>query len=195
MRKLLIPFLIAVNLAGALFGFFIYYAPQLSATPLALWIFVPDCPLYVLVFALALGLLWLGVENDLFSFIVSAGLLKYGAWTLFALAYLNGYFFSAELALMSGMLFMLHIGMAAEGFVLRVRRCGAAVLAVGLAWFLLNDFFDYFVGTMPYLPSGTDAGTFALFSIASTLVLVPALWVAKRRNLLVPLGIYRKPRR
>lgn len=190
MRKLLILFLIAVNLAGAYFGLFIYYAPQFAATSPALWVFVPDCPLYVLAFAVALWLLARGIGNDAFSFIVSAGLLKYGVWTLFALAYFNGYFFAPGVALLSGTLFILHIGMAAEGFVLKVRRCGPGLLAAGLAWFLLNDFFDYFVGTRPYLPQGADIGAVAVFSIASTLLLIPALWEIKRRGLIIPLGLY-----
>lgn len=190
-KEAVLLFLIFVNLAGMLFGAY-YYSVQFTNTSPLLWIFVPDCPLYVFAFAIALFLLRKGRENNAFSFIVSAGLLKYGVWTLFALAFFNAYFFAPQIALLSGTLFILHIGMAAEGFVLRVKKCGIGLLLLGLAWFLLNDFVDYFFGTTPYLPVGADLKFVAMFSIASTLVLVPLVWLTKRRGLLVPLGIYQK---
>lgn len=190
-REAVLLFLIFVNLLGTLFGAY-YYSGQLANTSPLLWLFVPDCPLYVFAFAIALFQVGKRIENDAFSFIVSVGLAKYGLWTLFSLAFFNSYFFSPQAALLSGTLFILHIGMAAQGFVLRVKKCGFGLLAFGFAWFLLNDFVDYFVGTAPYLPRGADLGIVALFSIASTLVLVPALWLMKRKPLLIPLGIYQK---
>ena len=194
-RSPLLLLLIIANLAGAFYGFFIYYPSQFVNTPLALWIFVPDCPLYVFVFAVALLLSWKGVENDAFSFIVSIGLMKYGLWTMFALAYYGWFFFSAPYAIVSAVIFALHFGMAAEGLVPRVRRCGIGVLAIGFAWFLLNDLMDYVVGTAPYLPRGADVGAAAIFAVASTLILVPLLWLTKRKGWLIPLGLYATRRR
>lgn len=173
--------LVLANIAGALFGIIIYW-DQLSATSPLLWIFVPDCPLYVVAFSVALILMEKKMQNSAISFIISAGLLKYGIWTLFVLAAFSPYFFSPRFALLNGILFILHIGMAAEALVLGMKKFSPAILLAALAWFLLNDFVDYFVGVHPYLPPMADIPFVAAFSFASTILLVPLLWLAKKQG-------------
>ena len=181
---LVLAVLVLVNLVGTLIGF-IYYYGQLSATSPLLWIFVPDCPLYTGLFALLIILAVVGIRNDLFGLIVSIGLMKYGAWTLFALSFYHDFFFSfATLVwVQSAVLFILHIGMTAEGFVLPFRRIRGEYIAAALGWFLLNDFFDYFGPTVhPYLPS-MDLFPAMAFAIISTLVFTAlAAWLWEKRK-------------
>ena len=72
-----------LNVAAVIVGFY-FYSDQLAATPPQLLIFVPDCPLFVfLSLLIILGI----VRNDIFSFLVSAGMVKYGLWTVFVLLF------------------------------------------------------------------------------------------------------------
>ena len=148
LRDLFVP-LILINIAAVLIGFF-YYGDQLAQTALPLLIFVPDCPLYVLLFILvALKL----VRNDAFSFLVSVGMVKYGLWTVFVLLYYWG-FYSQPAFLLTTVVFIAgHLGMAAEGLaILPKKRIGSLALAAIIGWFLLNDYADYSLGTVPPIP-------------------------------------------
>jgi uncharacterized membrane protein YpjA len=142
---LIISFIILVDLLGIFYGYY-YYAEQLGATPLYLWIFVPDCPLYIMLFTIALMLAILGFESKLFSYIAAVGMMKYGIWTLAALLLYGEYFFSSSAFLLSSFLFMLHIGMTLEGPVLVPKKLSKWHLSVALLWFLANDYVDYFYG-------------------------------------------------
>ncbi len=160
---LIISLIILVDLIGIAYGYY-YYSEQLSSSPLYLWPFIPDCPLYVMVFTIALLLAIFGIESRLFGCIAAVGMMKYGLWTVTALVLFGDYFFSSQLWLMSSILFVLHIGMFAEGPLLIPKRLSKVHLGVGLLWFLINDYFDYFygylnlagayiLGTHPILPS------------------------------------------
>ena len=156
-------FIVAVNILGMLYGYY-YYGEQLSSSPLYLWIFIPDCPLYVMLFTAVLILTVLGIECKLLSYIAAVGMMKYGIWTVLALLMFGDYFFYGSLLLTSSALFVLHIGMFAEGPLLIPRRLSRNYLIAGLLWFLANDYVDYFyvylnrfgeyvVGTHPLLPA------------------------------------------
>lgn len=164
----LLSLLVSANLVGTLIGV-IYYMSQLLSTSPLLWVFVPDCPLYTGLFAFLILLAIAGVKSDLFGFLVSVGLMKYGAWTLFVLAFYSNYFFSfaTYIWLQSTILFILHIGMMLEGFILPFKKVTALQMVVVLAWFFINDFLDYFGPSVhPYLPQGNPlpATAFALLS-------------------------------
>ena len=180
--------LILANLFGVLVGAF-YYQDQLASTPIVWWPFVPDCPLYVGLFALLIVLWKLGARSDWFGFLVSVGLLKYGAWTLFVLSYYGWFFLDPavpELAVQSWFLFFLHIGMFAEGLVLTFRRerLGGLAVAAVLAWFLLNDFMDYFGPVVhPGLPDGADVAPAMWFAVIGSVAFTwLSLEVAKRKK-------------
>jgi len=84
------PHAISLNLLGIYFGYSVYEY-QFALHPAYLAIFVPDCPLYVLLsLIIILGL----VKNDIFSFIVSIGMVKYGLWTVFILLFHSGFYFA-----------------------------------------------------------------------------------------------------
>lgn len=144
--------LLLVNLGGFLFGLY-YYWQQLSVSPSWLWIFIIDCPLYALLFAVICfrHLKKAGVPRWLY-YLTAVGLIKYGLWTGLVI-WLHGEYFFSTAPVMYAALFPLHIGMILEGIVLvpwyRIR--GWHLPAV-LSWFLLNDWLDYFRGTLPLIP-------------------------------------------
>ena len=126
-----------------------YYWDQMAATPLLLLIFIPDCPLYVL---LALPILARKVSSDSYSFLVSIGMFKYGLWTVFVLLFYSEFWSPSQLWITIPFIIG-HIGMALLGAALLPKKKVAASIAlIVLAWFLLNDYADYFLGTRPLIP-------------------------------------------
>lgn len=148
-NKILAVLLIVINLAGTVYGFY-YYQQQFLETPFYLWLFIPDCPLYTLLFAVVIFLYVFKKKTNAFLTVLTAfGLIKYGLWTVTTILLYSNYFFAVN-PLMYSILFFLHAGMILESFVLipLIRRIN--ILPIFL-WFLLNDFSDYFAfGTIPH---------------------------------------------
>jgi uncharacterized membrane protein YpjA len=149
------------------YGYLTYENQLAEASPL-LWIFIPDCPLYV---GLLLIAVLLKTRNVLFNFVVAAGLAKYGLWTLMIFLLYPGVYFSPALSFNTSVLFVGHILMALGGFVIVPKGPRAKVVALALLWFLLNDFMDYWVGTLPYFP-GEHLGFVIPASIALSILSV-----------------------
>src|SRR5581483_11428884 len=101
-------------------GWTVYYAGQLDRTPWWGRLWVPDSPNAVFVFAVAL-ILYLGRLRfagwDLLAWIVN---IKVGLWTSFVLLYYYKEFFTYDPAYanLRWWLFVLHVGMIAQAFVL-----------------------------------------------------------------------------
>lgn len=149
----------------------IYYYDQLAATPLLLLIFVPDCPLYML-----LGLLVMTkvVKSDAFSFLVSVGMVMYSLWTLFVFALFPAAYFSPQRLIITLIFIAGHLGMFLGGLaILPKKKVAIPVVLITMGWFLLNDVSDYFWGTRPYLPPGHDTLVMALTFAAS--IIIPLL--------------------
>lgn len=171
--------LLLINVAGFLFGVW-YYLVQLSATNPLLWVFILDCPLYVLLFALMCGLrLWYRDIPDWFYYLTSVGIIKYGFWTGLVVFLYWGVFFSAA-PLLYSILFPLHIGMILEGLILIPRfKVKLVHMLPVLGWFLLNDWLDYFMGTVTsILPTYLDLLMWESF--AATLILTLGLFLIRR---------------
>jgi len=178
--------LLLINVGAVLVGY-MYYQDQLATTPFYLWIFVPDCPFYVLLFLLSFGLAQFSaksggssllgsisrlVRSDTFNFVVSIGLVKYALWTMFVLLFYSSTFFSPPYSAQSYFLFFAHIGMALECLLLLPKKVDMKMLGIALAWFLLNDVMDYFVGLYPYLPQGAEQfRVVMLLTFAASIVL------------------------
>lgn len=163
-RLLVILIILWINILGSLYGYY-FYSKQLSETPVSLWLFVPDCPLYTTLFAIVLLLLLSGYRNTLFNLIVSIGLIKYGVWTLFILSSFRDFYFfsSSDIAASAAILFILHMGQALEGFTFPFGKIKEWHIAVALGWFLLNDILDYFGPAVhPFIPPGGDI-TFVMY--------------------------------
>lgn len=175
--------------AGVIIGAW-YYSGQLSATPLALAIFVPDCPLYVLLsIPILLGL----IKNDSFSFLTAIGMSKYGLWTIFALLFHSKYYFAPSALLITIIFIIGHIGMALlGGALLPKKRVAFAVFALALAWFLLNDYADYFLGTRPPIPP-EGIGLVQNLTIAASFVLTLGFFLfAEKVRSLAPVRFFRQ---
>ena len=175
---------ILLNCLGVFIGASVY-ADQLAAHPAYLLIFVPDCPLYVfLALLIILGI----VKNDIFSFIVSVGMVKYGLWTVFILLFHSGYYFSPDMFNLSVIFVIGHIGMALEGLaIMPKKKITLLMLALALGWFLLNDYADYWLGAVPLIPQGGMAIVRDL-TIASSIAIPLALFALAdriRRNAIV----------
>jgi len=151
LKRALFYIAICLNLLAIYFGYAVY-ADQFSLHPPYLAIFVPDCPLYVF---LSLLVIFGIVRNDIFSFIVSIGMVKYGLWTIFVLFFHSSFYFSPDMLAISVIFVIGHIGMALEGLALLPKKqLALPALALAIAWFLINDFSDYFLGTVPLIPPG-----------------------------------------
>lgn len=156
-------FLLAVaNLLGVGIGILFYY-PQLEKLNPVFWIFIPDCPVYVL---LATLFYFKILKNDVLYAIAGIGLLKYGLWTLLALFYFSDYFLSNAIG---WLLVIEHMGMSLQ-YVFFVRGFCRKTLLIALAWFLLNDIVDYGFGMHPFLPS-PEFGIILIFSFLSSFII------------------------
>lgn len=129
---------------------YLTYQPQLADAPLYLWLFIPDCPLYV---GLMLVVVMLNVRNETLRFVTGAGLAKYGMWTLMIFLLYSGHYFSPLRIFHTTVLFAGHILMVAGAFVILPGKPGARTVLPALAWFLFNDFMDYGVGALPRFPT------------------------------------------
>ena len=173
LRQHLFSIVLLLNVISVFTGLW-YYWDQLTVTPWHLLIFVPDCPLYVL---LAIPILLKWVKNDAYYFLVSIGMVKYGLWTVFALLYHSKVYFLPEFLPVTLVFIIGHLGMALEGAcLLPKKKVAAGILLAAMAWFLLNDFSDYVLGTVPPIPHEGMAFV-ALLTVLSSLLLPLAFYL------------------
>lgn len=167
---LFLKILVFVNIMGTIFGIY-YYLNQFLSTPFYLWLFVPDCPLYTFLFSVSLVMLLRTKKlNEDFHFLVNAGLIKYGIWTMLVITLYSREFFAVG-AFMYASLFILHAGMAGEALLFPRLKISRRVLLGATAWFLLNDLADWTIGTLPWLPAGYFDSVIIVYSLASSLLL------------------------
>ena len=136
--------IVAVNLLGTAFGFW-YYVPQLSATPVAAWPVVPDSPVATLLIACSLASWKLGRSREWLNVLAFFGCIVLGLWTPYVLlAFREG--FSALPWYMYGFLFVSHLAMAVEAFlVYRYSDFPLPAIALAAGWYGLNFVVDYLV--------------------------------------------------
>lgn len=191
----LMALLVLVNLGGVAYGFY-YYGPQFGLTPAWLWPWVPDSPMSVGFFALALALRLAGRPSQLVDWLAFIANLKVGLWTGFVLTYYDAHFriFVDPLASLNFWLFLLHLAMAVQVFTIaRGLRLGWWS-AAAIGWFALDIAMDYglapftfggCVGTKPITvpcdPSGVLLGvTVALGLLGAGLAVLAAKGVLGR---------------
>lgn len=131
------------NLFGAVVGGIYWYGPMLITTPLIFYLFVPDCPLSALLFAIAL----LGIKYNrrwyLFYTLTAFACVKYGLWTV-------GYWMhdwgnGGMVEPISVMLFLSHVGLFVQGLLLLPYATRASLLGriAVILWFMLSIYVDY----------------------------------------------------
>ena len=167
MRKSeLITILAGLNILGFL-SFIIYYGPQMMRTNPLLWIFVPDCQLAALFFALALL-----IRKDCLVSLGFAAAVKYGFWTLFVMFSFMNYYFTPANALEYWIDIIAHIVLLLEAFILaRALKTGKALIPA-FTYLFLNDFSDYILGTHPPLPDFAVPLMSVLTPLMTTCVLI-----------------------
>lgn len=172
---------VAINVAGAAYGFY-WYKSQLASTPPVAWIIVADSPLSCLYLAVAqLG--WLrGRRYPLFEGLGYLGMMVYGFWTTFVLGLWGvtggGMLFSDYMLILS------HVGMFLEGLVCLLGR-GTEYWAAGVAaaWLFMDHYFDYFHGFYPDFPNTEYLAFVRNVTFAATAALTLLMLVVIRRRI------------
>jgi uncharacterized membrane protein YpjA len=176
--------LFAINVIAGIIGAIYWYGADLLQTPWWALVFVPDCPLFAALFAVALAGIALGRrEWTWFNAITTVGLIKYGIWTVtvWILFWRAGYPATTESVVMT----LTHIGMILEGvmlasFLTRLRLRHALLAG---AWFYLSDWVDYGLGFRPRMAPGVSE-TFMMWEmiIVTALLTLFLAWLAWRRR-------------
>lgn len=136
--------IVVINLLGTAFGFY-YYSPQLSRTPIEMWLFVPDSPMATLFIALAVASWKLDRPQQWLIALAFFGNVILGGWTVWVhLAFYEQFSYLGEP--MRQFLIWSHAAMVLQAFFLH--RIGTFVpRAVGVAtlWYSIDTTVDYFV--------------------------------------------------
>ena len=179
-RKIVLLLLI-INVIGFFYGLY-YYQAQLSETPFYLWVFTLDSPLPVLFFAVVCFLILRKKEPpQILILLAIIGLIKYGFWTDLALILEWDYFFSFS-PFITSLNIPLHAGMILEGVILmpmiKKEKLLRNILPV-FAFFLVNDYLDYFFGTVTSIPD-TYKGILAYEAFLSTILIALIVYSYKK---------------
>jgi uncharacterized membrane protein YpjA len=176
--------LILANCLAILVGLRFYVqGDQLVANSAVLWPVIVDSPLSVAWMVFSLFALagaggraayrdsWFHRLVDTLAFV---SLVKYGLWTAVAVNYFFGLYFPAPWAYF-GILFT-HLVMVGQAFLLPYyAKTSKQALAVALAWLLLNDVADYWVGLAPRL-RGDELGLLPGITVGLSLLSVGLAW-------------------
>jgi uncharacterized membrane protein YpjA len=159
---------------GTLFGFY-YYQWQFAVSPVYLWFFIPDSPFFTFMYVLVLVLYLSGKRSNTFDVFTFIGLNKVGIWTIFVLFWNHEYYFSPETRSYRFVILLLHIGMILVSLTLlkEMQKPSSTWCLLIFGFFVVSDFFDYFIGTHPIIPLESVPivmwVTFALTIITSAL--------------------------
>ncbi|MBS3900850.1 MAG: DUF1405 domain-containing protein [Dethiobacter sp.] len=172
--------LLAVNFFGSLYGFW-WYRHQFMETNFLFWPFVPNSPLAVLYFFIALLFFQRGKRSVFWEGLAYFGLIKHGLWTVAIIStyYLAGRTHPENILLWAG-----HLAMALQAVLfwlyygLPLTYPLAAAIAV---WYLFDDFLDYVVGIHPYVDTsaislGAVGGIALTYSVILTGAYLYTAW-------------------
>jgi uncharacterized membrane protein YpjA len=189
----LVWLVVAINLVGTAFGFW-YYRAQFAATPVEMWLFVPDSPMATLFIAGAFALWAVGRANDTLTTLAFFGNIKLGLWTPWVLVVFAEEFLAFTPLPLYAFLLVSHLAMVVQAFVLH-RITDFPVRAVGLAvlWYTVDLTVDYFIPLVgePHhtaiplareTPIALAATAFQLAAWAAVvLTILPLLWALATR--------------
>lgn len=146
-------FVLVSCIIGTLFGFY-YYLGQFEITPLYLWFFVPDSPFFTFMYVIILLFYSSGMRSNTFDVFTFIGLNKVGIWTIFVLFWNYNYYFSPDTRDFRFVILLLHAGMILVALTLlkEMRKLKLRGYLLIFGFFVVSDFFDYFIGTHPIIP-------------------------------------------
>ena len=180
-NKKIVLLLLIINIIGFFYGLY-YYQVQLEETNPLLWVFTLDSPLPVLLFAFVCYFLYRKKEPPRLLIIFAIiGLIKYGFWTDLALLLEWNYFYGFS-PLITSMNIPLHAGMILEGILLLPLLKKEKIirnLSIAAAFFLINDYLDYFFGTVTSIPN-TYKSVLVYEAFLSTVVMIAAMYAYKK---------------
>jgi len=174
--------IVTANLIGFVWGTIYWYGDQLLHAPLYVWPFIPDCPLFALLFIPAFALALRGRGNNAYNLLVAFGLIKYGVWT--NLAWYGYWALGYPVSGMGIAMCLTHIGMILEGlYLLRYLQPRLNWALVAGIWFAASDYVDYGLGYYPAIPDLAILPLLRWHTIAMTgfLTAVFAFWAKKSR--------------
>ncbi|MBN2042585.1 MAG: DUF1405 domain-containing protein [Candidatus Aenigmarchaeota archaeon] len=174
--------LIIINMIGFFIGIY-YYLDELAVHPPYLWPIVMDCPVAVLLFSV-ICIFYLAKRkfHNLLVFFTSVYMIKYGLWTLTAIVLYWNFYMPGIDQTIAALNFILHTGLILEGITLSgkvSKNQYNAVIVLTLA--LVNDFFDYFMGTLQNMPH-TYVGILMIESIIVSVALPVAVYLFRNQT-------------
>lgn len=186
-----------INFIGFLYGVY-YYSDQLSDWNFLYWLLIIDCPLQALLVGIILIWklrdIWRKEENPtnqklfgLFRFLTNftaVGSIKYGTWTMFVILFYYNYFLVSDPFTYS-ILFIAHLGLVLEGLALTGLEIKKKDLFLIFGFYLLNDAFDYLIGTHPIIPN-ERIEIIAIMTLSLTFICSYIVWKSgnEKRNIL-----------
>jgi len=172
-------FLIIASLAGVAFGFYYYY-DQLVASPLWMWPFIPDSPIAVLMYALALiSIKRRSNKLDSVAFVL---MVKIGIWTTVVLLLNFDHYFTPDALVLRSFILVTHLAMVPMAILLLpgMKREGVWFYLSLLTVLFILDWIDYGLNARPWMPDNYMAGITALtFSLSISLTLFLLSWQAR----------------
>lgn len=155
-HRLIIVSIIIINLFWGIFGI-VEYLPQTNGVSLLFWIFIPDCPIYTILFA---GFL---IDREKMQkhlqpllWILSMSLIKFSLVAPSLYYLFPGYYYSPPiLGIQLPNIYpfdYFHLFLLIQGLFLSAIFLIKSVtnFLIGFSWILLNDFVDFFFLTFPY---------------------------------------------
>ena len=158
-NKFFLYFLALINLIAGIYSLS-FYSFQLNSSNPLLWIFIADCPIAAILFALNIFLIARGIKLPWLCFLSIMASVKFGLWTIFVLTISNN-LLSLWWVVLAHILLLIELVVLLGLFDFRVKH---VLLAIVL--FSIGDYFDYVLGTHPPVDSSVFflAGLFAIFS-------------------------------
>lgn len=175
-----------IGLIGGVAGFIYWYGPTFARYPAWQWPFVPDCPLFALLFVVSLALILFKRRVPMYDAWVAFGLVKYGVWTvlIWIVYWINtGGDFTMESVTMA----VAHTGMILEGlFLFSFLKMDWPTAIVCAIWYGLSDWMDYGpFQTYPHFPTDIIPLDLIQWHTIAVTLLLTALYVYlawKRRS-------------
>lgn len=145
--------LLWVNVVGAIFGYN-WYVDQIRTLPVYVWPVVVDSPLAVTGVALVCLLRLRGRVVPWLELWSALAVIKYGAWA--AMLWIGSWSTGTPVTAFDLFgLFLTHIGMVVQGFIVlrRIPRVPIPHVVAVVGWFFVNDYVDYVHLLHPTFPS------------------------------------------
>ena len=187
-RKKVIYLIVAANIVGSYFGFFVFYSDQLAKESSWLIPFIPDSPLATFLTAVSLTLYTFNKNNALIDLAAFFANIKYGLWTcIMMLTYLEG-FGQMNPQFMNIFIFFSHLGMAIQSLLIwKYLDFGWVSLVPVSGYFFANDIIDYLYGVHPPLPVPQELfGFSSLVELSLTSMILLKLFLGKIKRNQVP---------